>query len=52
MSGGVGKVKLLAVGSFLKGGLAGWYREAWLELCAEKVPFLVVSINHPTAGGL
>lgn len=52
MGGGVGRVKLLAVGSFLKGGLAGWYREAWLELCAEKVPFLVVSINHPTAGGL
>lgn len=52
MGGGVGRVKLLAVGSFLRGGLAGWDRAAWLKLCAKKVPFLVVSINHPTAEGL
>lgn len=52
LRGGVGRVKLLAMGSFLKGGLAGWYRAAWLELCAKKFPCLVVSINHPTTGGL
>lgn len=37
-----------AVGCSLRGGLADWYRAAWLEFCAKKIPFLVVSLNHST----